>query len=266
MKPVFFFCIAMYSILNPSTIPLDLEHPELIEGKEFYVTYPKSGTTLLHTIIQLLTKKELKRINHLESNKSYNRLDLELDFDKPTLFHSHNIKSFHKKIDPSKNSLIMILRNFKECIPSYKKFSSEELLNSIVLDKGPFKQYIKNLIYFDTWANERTKLLIYYEDLISNPEETIKKIASFYHNQVEDDYLENLYDNYEDSWKKCYKSYKKSFPTGRSDGCSLIFHSKDFPSDLVYSMDKHIKITYPHLWEKYLSRYEYNPVDPENSL
>jgi len=171
-------------LANPDTNPIKKSD---LKG-ELFITYPKSGTTLLQALIQLLTNKQILSIDPKNVIKNPNRLKLSLDSDKPHLYHSHSLVKELKEINQSDNKLLMIIRNYKECIVSYQKFSPLEFLNSVIkhksLDDQGFCQYIENLQFFDIWKDEDSKLLIYYEDFITNPEKTIKQVAEFYNDQL----------------------------------------------------------------------------------
>lgn len=118
---------------------------------------------------------------------------------------------FLRLIDKSCNKLILILRNYKECLVSQNKYSARGFVFDVIKSvneeyQDSFKSYITNLQYFENWENESTKLLIYYEDFVQYPEETISKIIEFFDEEPID--LDEFYKSYYEQIGKAYNSYK----------------------------------------------------------
>lgn len=238
---------------------IDLSKPDEIIGHEFLVGCARSGNNWLITILQILLKKPCRRPGMpslcAKNDLGLNRLGLNLDYCKPILYRTHHFSPVFKKIDQSKNKLIFIIRNYKECLVRHHRYTAQELYDVVLNDTHGFKDYINNLQSYDDWKDENTKLLIHYEDLISNPREVIEELLAFLGEGTEG--LDEFFDQYE-YWRKksinSYKSQHNGMPS--SGGKKELFHSKNFPIELLRSMDKHLQQTYPSLWEKYLFKYD----------
>ena len=116
--------------------------------------------------------------------------------------------------------------------------------------------YINNLKKYDSW-NPNKRLLVYYEDLIEEPEETFKKILSFFGKDTS--LVEILMKDFENFKVEILKKYIKSQGYSATRGNDIYFHSKKFRPFEIYNMDKAISSRHPKLWEKYLKRYGENP-------
>lgn len=253
MKHILFTFVILPGFLFAA---FDFSHPESIENLEILLTKERSGTNWTIAILQILTRKPVALFD--ESKNVTNRLKLELDNTKSPLYRTHDVLPGMRKIDPSKNKLLMTLRNYKECVFRKNK-NPMQFYNDVISERGSFKHYIDNLRFFDSWSNEETKHLIYYEDLITEPRENITHLLNFFDENTDnlDDFF-NHYDYWRDlvmaSYDKQHKVTTKRMVS--SNGDKTIFHSVEIPLFLQKKIDKHIKEHYPELWKKYLSRYE----------
>lgn len=252
------FLYSLFTLFNPEKLP-ELRQPEKVAGAEFFLGYPRSGNNWTMAILQILTRRPIKEIQFVK-RKVYSRvldpLHLEIDPLKPTLYRTHLVLPVLEKIDPHKNKLLFVLRNYKECIVRECGYDPLKLENSVLTNSGGFKQYIDDLIFFDSgWKDEATKQLIYYEDLIMQPRHTVEKLLAFF--QEKPAMLNDFFDNFE-YWRTLvitkYSEVHHTMPSSQGD--KKVFHTKDFPFETLQRIDQHIKREYPQLWEKYLSIYE----------
>ena len=237
--------------------------PHLI-SREVILTYPKSGTNLTICTIQILTRRPVEYYTQAMTN----RLQLELDRTKTPLWRSHEAK-YIRNLDPNTSKLLLVIRNYKECIvrkvlqmddPS---FTPSKLRNCVVNNEADFRQYMDNLSYYNAWPNDETKLIIYYEDLISQPRVEISKILDFFGEQDAD--VDGFFADYDTWMQKIMNSYKKQHGTQYSSGGNKeIYHSKNFPVSILQEIDQSIENRYPELWEKYLNRYRTVPNTPNS--
>lgn len=250
-------CIFLYI---PFIAAVDLPNPrdpKSVEGCDFLLTNMRSGTNLTICSLQLLTRKPVrffdpKQINQKE-HIGVNRLRLDLDESKSILFRTHDPSI--GKISSDKNRLLIIVRNPKEIILGFvhddaHKFS--EFLDS----NRAFRGYLNRIRVYDKW-NPDNRLLIYYEDLVLNPEETLPKILDFFDESHEN--LEYHLANIEEERLKIAVSYSRQHKNGSNtlDKTQDIFsHSKKMPLELLMKADEVIKRVAPDLWERYLYRYE----------
>ncbi len=260
-KIVAIFCIFSGCLYSEIT-RLDVEAPEKIIGKEFFLTYPRSGTNLTIGILQYLTRKPLRDTkNNLKLNlNAYNRLKLEIENEKNTLYRLHASLDWQKelltKLQTKKNKLLFVLRNPKECIVRHCSYSEQQFLKSVIENQGGFAQYLFNLKIFDEW-NDRTKLLLYYEDILATPEVVAIKLLEFF--DESDDYLESYISNLDEILAGILTSYQKQSVVNKlkySNKSIVPFHSKNFSRESMRIVDEHIISAYPNLWNKYLKRYQ----------
>lgn len=233
--------------------------PAEITNSTFFLGYPRSGNNWTMAILQILTHRPIKDIQ-FQKRKVYSQvlspLDLPIDSSRPMLYRTHKVLPLLENADPSKNQLLFILRNFKECIVRECGYDPVQLENSILTESGGFKQYIDDLIFFDSgWKNETTKHLIYYEELISEPRQTIEKLLAFFDEKPSN--LNDFFENFE-SWRQLvitkYSEVHTTMPS--SNGDKKVFHTKDFPPEALQKIDRYIETKYPELWNKYLSIYK----------
>jgi hypothetical protein len=109
-----------------------------------------------------------------------------------------------------------------------------------------------NLAQFDTWRNDR-KLLVYYEDLMTNPQATIAKVVKFIKEPLSKvkDFIASL-----DFHKERCLTYYRARHGSITEGKDLTYHTDHLSKDEVQILYHHIKATNPSLWNKYLSRYD----------
>jgi len=257
MKSFLTLILFLSTIFSYESPYLNWNELEKIENAEFLVTYPKSGTNWTVCILQILAGRQIQwaTASSIEDNLLiHNRLRVPLNLTKPPIYRDHCPSVDYYNIDQSKNKLVVLLRNYKECIVRNLYITEKELVKEITSDQKHFSLYISNLNLYHNWKDENTKLLIYYEDLIQKPRQTIEKLLAFLEEPL--DGLEDFFDNY-DYWKnKAISSYKRQYGHNISSGGQKeIHHSKDFSIQSLHKIDQHIQETYPELWENYLSRY-----------
>ncbi|MES2272666.1 MAG: sulfotransferase domain-containing protein [Chlamydiota bacterium] len=259
MKCFLTVALVLFSTLFGSEYSANFNHPEQVQGVDIFLTYPRSGTNWTMGILQILTRKPVINL-HLHGEAKFdkfhisvNRLGFDLDKTKSPLCRTHT-PDLIKKINRNKNKLLFNLRNYKECIVRNHFLSADELKNSVLNETSEFKKYIDNLKCFDNWP-EQNKHIIYYEDLIKYPKIEIPKLLAFMNENAID--LESFYSNF-DYWRNLVLgSYQNQHGLECSSGGDKeVFHSKEFPIETLKEIDQYIKGKYPHLWEKYLSRYE----------
>jgi len=196
--------------------------------------FPRSGNTWLYYICGVLLGA--KDPNNLEEVGQY-------------IERRHNTHI--------KGKTIFIVRNYKECI--IRHFGIEDIKGRVgdFLSKPTFKGgvfvslYINILRTFEL-ANHG-KLLIYYEDLMTNPEKQIRRVGKFLDVPTED--FINNYEYYkEDSLSNKPYPERKSFTRGED----LTFHSRQLSLKERTIFDNFYERNYTDLFNKYLTRYKEN--------
>jgi hypothetical protein len=108
--------------------------------------------------------------------------------------------------------------------------------------------FINNIKSFEKYKGE--KILIYYEDLIEYPKESINKIYNFLQFNDENR-LNDFFNNYDYHKQKSIELYSDSI----SKGINMLFHSKNFSRDSLDKFDIYYENEYPELY-KYIERYK----------
>jgi len=254
------FVLFSFLLFTSSTPPiiLDWSKAEKMEEKEFFLSYPGSGTNWTLSLLQILAKKPVGNGCDSSYVQKYvtNRLNLPLDYSKTTLYRTHFVHDSLRRINPSKNKLLLIVRNYKECHSRALKFHKKNNSASNVYTQIAFlDEYLDPLNFYENWKDSKTKLLIYYEDLITKPRQTIEKLLTFFDEDTS--CLDNFFKKY-DYWReKVLNSYISQHNYNfSSNGNKKDFHSKDLSVSEKKEMDQFIKKNYPVIWKKYLSRYE----------
>lgn len=222
---------------------------------EFLISYPRSGTNLLTGYIQNLTGKPISVAAGTISELAMNRLAVPINASKKPLYrahHAHEIQGWNK----NGNKLICIIRNYKECITrEHQRKSISKLLDKIERGDPTAEHYIDNLRVFDAWDKDN-RLLIYYEDLISKPDEEIKKVLTFLRESVPTNLSK---ESLQDTSQKILSSYHTqhiSSGGSHSKGKDLLYHSKQMTLKQLKRWDELISKKDPELWERYLKRYK----------
>ncbi len=150
-------------------------------------------------------------------------------------------------MDKEKDLLILILRDYKECLlrDLGDIQTAKEELNE------PDPSYFANLALFDAW-DEKRKLLVYYEDLLAELRRELERVLLFLGEDTSslDPFMDQL-DYYKMLSLEFYSMYVG--PT-LSRGEDILFHTKHNPEAFLLDEIAHAK--FPSLWEKYLTRFE----------
>ena len=171
----------------------------------------------------------------------------------------------------SYQQVVLVLRDYRECLlRHYKREWFKKRVVTRFLTNEDLKQppswYIKNLIAFDKFRGE--KLLIYYEDLLTEPRNTFTILSSFLGlNQLSTQiFLKDI----DQHFKRSVKAYTR---TGHSSETSsskdFKFHSRTaLTAEQIVEFDQFYFSRYPRIANKYLRRYDARktPTAAERSL
>ena len=218
-------------------------------GKNFLISYPRSGNHWVRFIIEWFSGKPTNGLSLDDPpiHKSIPNKNI-LSHVKTNDFIIHKSHFTPKKA----NKLILILRNPKECIYRHKK----------KLDKENIDNYMSLINFYNN--HKKMKLLLYYEDLILNPKDVITDITKFLEIYSEKK-MNNFMENYDFLFKESIKVYdnsgktKKVFGsklrTSETKGEKIIHHSNKINEKELSQYNKYIENKYKHI-KKYISRYE----------
>lgn len=186
------------------------------------LSYPRSGRNLLRHMLKCI--------------------DIEVYATHRPIIHQEWPLKEHDK-------LIMLVRDYRECIPRH--LYSEETVSTTMIMKmfgtefgirDRASQYIKNLVLFDMC--QVPKYVIYYEDLINHGEDAF---VNLYFN-----FLKLPYKHL--NWKKESAKALKNYDAPAMSGGEIDFHKKRIED--VGFMESIMLDTNKYIYDKYLSRYE----------
>ncbi len=234
MRRIFYFFVFISSFLIAK------------EPTVYFATYPKSGTNWMMYCMTELTGRgwSLGLKNGL-----YTTAGVRADTSLKKFAHSHFARRIQKRANPNRDLFILLVRNYKECM-TRRRGSFDAVLNKP--EKNLF--YFKNLQIFDNW-NPKKRLLIYYEDFICDPEETLAKVMEFVQ-QPDEERLQQFMENFPMHRQKVLYYYQENRIGGtQSQGTDILHHSRNVPEEKLIRLDHYVQKKFPHLFEKYLSRY-----------
>lgn len=155
-------------------------------------------------------------------------------------------------------SVLMVVRDYRECL--LRQHTALWLQNPKVAEflvdrseQQPPVWYIRNIEAFDRYPG--TKLLLYYEDLVTGPQNEIPRIAEFLalDSARTADFVANIDEKFARS-VGVYTSAGRASNTGASK--DIRYHAKKHLSDAQQrEFDAFYRERYPELYEKYLKRY-----------
>lgn len=153
------------------------------------------------------------------------------------------------------DKLIMLVRDYRECIPRHlysEKIVSTEMITKMfgiefgIRDRA--SQYIENLVLFDLC--QCPKYLIYYENLIKLGEKEFDKLAHFLHDEFAYDISVMLSVlDWETESAKALKNYDAPAMSG-----GLLDYHKQRIEDVGF-MESIMVDTNKYIYDKYLTRY-----------
>lgn len=230
----------------------------LPESGDLLLTFPRSGTNWTIGVLQTLTKRPVRFLHKptLKEHLGVNRLGFETDESLPVIYRTHTLYKGIKELDQSQFRLLFTLRNYKECIVKEGKYDAEEFLEAFRSNNDLVEQYFDNLRFFDSgWSDPKTKHLLVYEEIISDPEKVVIDLLKFLGESL--DGVPNFFENYEEWNQKMLSSYHEQHKDrGPPSNNQPLFHSKSFPKEVVEEVDGLVQSRFPDLFEKYLKRYQ----------
>lgn len=209
----------------------------------------RSGTHLLMYTISYLTKRICGDNRFGEA--------VGADPSLPAIYQIHSqtnaFEWYGKTLDRENDYLILIMRNYKE---SLLRTTCENYLGVLKILQSPKGSWgleiFENLEEYDCW-NPKHRLLIYYEELITNPAKICREIIDFL--GASDEYLKDFLDNYDYHFNVPLKYYDQTHGGSYSKGKDFHYHTSLLPKGVEEEMDAILIKKYPSLVEKYLKRY-----------
>ena len=220
------------------------ERPEL----PLLITYSRSGTNWLRYVIELLSGRP---------TPGHERLHGGDDFVVDRAHQGYRVASEYQRI-------ILVVRNYKESLVRHsidewtanKDGSHRMDVVGFLEDKSgrqPPEWFIENIRAFDAFTGD--KLLLYYEDLMTEPESELRKLIEFL--DLPRDGVGDLFANLDEHRQRSvdlYRQNQASYTEG--DANKLSQHSDALLSDdEKRAFDDYYADRYPELFRRYLSRF-----------
>ena len=216
---------------------MSLEIPEI---RTLLLSYPRSGNTWLRYCVETLTDKKTTYvlIPPYDTKKGLEELvGMGMSpMDKDSLVESRESQVILEKshvwresldnifTKENKSKLILMIRDYKESIPRHTNYNK-----SIYLEES--QKFNNNLDVFD--KTDLDKLIIYYEDLIISPKETLSEVLRFL-NEYDEKKLNSFIESIGHHKSTSISIYDK-FQGSRTKGKDLHAHKKKLnQSDLDY--------------------------------
>lgn len=229
------------------------------------LSYPRSGNHFVRFIIEYISNRPTAGCYASPTDtficvKQFKNINLlkHVDCKSPPITVKWHVVPPH-----GGTGLILIVRNFIECISSHKNY------NIPLRGNGSVEDYMKLLSYYNNYTG--LKLIIYYEDLINNPKTIAQDLYTFL-KLTDSRYLKHFLDNTKqiihDS-KQCISNkppveYAKLFPPvtknpvplayRNKSGNDLLYHGKKIPTQTKSDVQKFIVENYSDL-KMYVERY-----------
>ncbi len=245
-----FFCVSGFLLNRLLGVNSNvLNTGSVLEGFQLYtrpllISYSRSGTNWVRYIIEYLSQ---------QPTPGYVRSKSGVNF---VIDRAHaGYKNIHNY-----NKVMLVIRNYKECLVRH---DSIEFVNSFATISDYLESdrrlqqprwYIENIKAFDDF--EGKKMLLYYEDLLTDSVTCAKKIANFL--GLDNERLAGLIDNIDEHKKRSVELYKNDHDSVTcGDVNKLDYHSKHGLSEEArQAFDQYYRENYPRLFTKYLARYQ----------
>ena len=230
------------------------------------LSYPRSGNHLVRFFIELLSEmptfgcnENPKDIEIYKNNFSENiNFNIKKEYKISDCFRKFHQPPKNKYISLNKNcELILILRNPKEVLLRHNNFR----LNF----KGgwdSYEEYFKGIDFFKNFKGK--KLLLYYEDIVTNKVEFINKLYDFLQldNIEKKNYVLSNID-------KLYELSKngENRDWGKVKSNSINYYYKNIPAAIKNSFDDYLKIQlkkHPFLVKKYYENINISDINNED--
>lgn len=241
-----------------SSLGLDSLHKELLDqlcaykgDRTFLLSYPRSGNTWTRYWLEYLTERPTFHRFNLKDSRNH-PIAWSAGFEiNPML---PPIEKVHRQMEIKKangdwmhDKLILIVRNPKEAL---SRHGDKEITLAVLQGDGSKgnsdpRIYFDNIAVYDAWNSEK-RLLIFYEDLIGKPIQTIVRILVFLESPL--DKIDLFIKDYKWHQKNAIKIYKES----ESKGNDLLYHSKLIDPVHRKQIDVWLAQLYPYIWQTYL--------------
>jgi len=213
--------------------------------KNILLSYPRSGNHLVRFFIELLSEIPTYgckgNIQDIEIYKNVFKEDVPFnisDFDEKNCYIKYHCPPPQYI---NSNNLILIIRNPREVLLRHNNFQ---------FNINNYDMYFKDIDYYNNHKGK--KLLLYYEDIITNKETFIHTLYDFLeiNNKEKKDYVIS---NIDKLYNLSINAKNRAWGGNNSNG-SLDFYYKQIPQSIKPQFDEYLNeklIQYSFLKEKY---------------
>jgi len=239
----------------------------------YLLSYPRSGNTLTRYIIERITRRPTmgvrKRPAKFDSPLVFSFTELPTDITLKPVWKIHKSPHITRTpfYDPHKTKVILLVRNYKELAFRYEQYGKIDMFNhngslnekNLIAaldhwsgDAASRELYFASLRLFDE-IPDQNKLLIYYEDLVLNPDDVIYRLGEFFgcDEKVVQRMIAEL-----DECRQRILSFYNVHQHSWSRGNDVRYYSKRKAYRQCVQIDKWVKQHYSDLWQRYLSIYD----------
>ena len=221
--------------------------------RTFLLSYPRSGNTWTRYWLEYLTLRPTFHRFNLKDARNHPMAwaaGFEIDLMLAPIEKVHTQKEIEKgNGDWRHDKLILIVRNPKEALSRHGglEITLEVLQGDSSKGNSDPRIYFNNIAVYDAWNPEK-RLMIFYEDLMSKPIQTMVTVLIFLESSL--DRIDLFMKDYKWHKKNAIKIYKES----ESKGNDLLYHSKLIDSEHRKQIDAWIAQLHPYIWKKYLKQ------------
>lgn len=232
------------------------------EMEAVLLSYPKSGNTWVRYIIECITNRPT--LMHYSSWTPVVTDGPILKFlNKEHVYHSFPVFKVHErggisKIFGEENSylLILLLRDYHECIPRnikgvLKKTPISQKMQEFRI-KFEMKSYLRNVEFFVNY-NPYRKMVVYYEDMMTQPEKEIQKICNFLGGDKDE--VSKFFFEYDEHRKSSLALYEKYWDGSKTFGRHMQYHVQSLDKNALESLETLVKESSKEVY-KIISRYD----------
>ena len=219
----------------------------------------RSGNTWFRYLTEWFTQRPTLEYADLGNNANWPLGFITghaINTDKSPLWKVHRIRALDFagiRHDTQRDILIVLVRNPKEVI--VRNVGS---VHAMRFNSWDYVAYFDVLKVYDCW-NPRKRLLIYYEDMMSSPRESIIRILDFLGETTQD--VDDFMTNYDYHKNKALMLYDH-LGGSQTKGEALIKHSLKLTAEERNEIDAFMAKKYEPLWNTYLKeRYAEKSVD-----
>lgn len=258
---------------------------QFLDGRIYVLGYPKSGNNLLcYSLANILDRavffgdtkiyflpNTLGDLTYFEKIKdaNWNKQKMNETRNRAIIFNHAPAWVHLNEAKPSQDYLIVIVRDYHECITKHvafknqknESFDAETILKwfrnipNFVAPENCFESdkvhYMNILRCYDKW-NPQKRVLVYYEDLLTDFESTMRECIEKLH--VPHPHLEEFLLQKEERLEECRESYRWGETASNGD---LKFHQEKWLTpEIAVEIDAILERKFPYFCRTYLKRYK----------